>query len=171
MLRHTLARSGTVLPFDTAAIRPCRSALYGALLICILATLAGCTRQEVAVDMFEDVTAGSGLENYAGMTYGATWGDFDGDGLPDLYLTNHLAPATLYRNVGAGRFEDVTAKYFAPEDIVADKHGSAWADYDNDGRLDLVQLTGAVKALAQNRSFCSTTTATVWSTWPTPSAW
>lgn len=147
MLRHTLARSGTVLPFDTAAIRPCRSALYGALLICILATLAGCTRQEVAVDMFEDVTAGSGLENYAGMTYGATWGDFDGDGLPDLYLTNHLAPATLYRNVGAGRFEDVTAKYFAPEDIVADKHGSAWADYDNDGRLDLVQLTGAVKGV------------------------
>ena len=77
------------------------------------------------------------------MTHGAAWGDFDGDGLPDLYVTNHLNNAQLFRNLGKGRFADVTKDYFAPGDLGGDKHGAAWADVDNDGRLDLVQLTGA----------------------------
>lgn len=147
MLRHTPLRHRTGLAVTTARTGSCRNALHGTVLLCLLALTAGCAKQGVAVDVFEDVTARSGLENLAGMTYGATWGDFDGDGLPDLYLTHHLDTAGLYRNAGGGRFEDVTAKYFAPEDIVADKHGSAWADFDNDGRLDLVQLTGAVKGV------------------------
>jgi len=107
----------------------------------------GCSKPDVSLAVFEDVTAESGLGDYVGMTYGAAWGDFDGDGLPDLYVTNHLNEARLYRNLGDGRFEDVTNSYFAHEDIVADKHGFAWADYDNDGRLDLVQLTGAVRGV------------------------
>lgn len=109
--------------------------------------ISGCSKPEVSLAVFEDVTAESGLGDYVGMTYGAAWGDFDGDGLPDLYVTNHLNEARLYRNLGSGRFEDVTNRYFAHEDIVADKHGFAWADYDNDGRLDLVQLTGAVRGV------------------------
>lgn len=104
---------------------------------------AGCSEPEKSLAVFEDATPASGLGKYAGMTYGAAWGDVDGDGLPDLYLTNHLNPARLYRNAGAGRFEDVTTAFFAHEDTVADKHGFAWADFDNDGRQDLVQLTGA----------------------------
>ena len=93
--------------------------------------------------IFEDVTLTSGLAGYAGITYGAAWGDFDGDGLPDLYVTNHLNGAQLFRNLGNGRFADVTGQWFAPADLLGDKHGAAWADFDNDGRLDLVQLTGA----------------------------
>ncbi len=127
---------------------PRRSAIlkYAALLV-VAMVLAGCSKPEVSLTVFEDITAESGLGDYVGMTYGAAWGDFDGDRLPDLYVTNHLNEARLYRNLGGGRFEDVTNSYFAREDIVADKHGAAWADYDNDGRLDLVQLTGAVRGV------------------------
>ena len=97
--------------------------------------------------LFEDITLPSGLPAQVGMTHGAAWGDFDGDGRPDLFVTNHLHPARLYRNLGGGRFEDVTLRHFAAEDLGRDKHGAAWADFDNDGRPDLVVLTGAVRGL------------------------
>jgi len=128
--------------------RQSRSAIlaFGTLLTAAI-VLSGCSKPEVSLAVFEDVTAEYGLGDYVGMTYGAAWGDFDGDGLPDLYVTNHLNEARLYRNLGGRRLEDVTNNYFAHEDIVADKHGFAWADYDNDGRLDLVQLTGAVRGV------------------------
>ncbi len=147
MLRHIPGKRLAGLAATTASARSCRNVLYATALLCLLTLMAGCGRQELTLDVFEEVTAGSGLESLTGMSYGATWGDFDGDGLADVYLTHHLNAAGLYRNAGAGRFEDVTAKYFAPEDILADKHGSAWADFDNDGRTDLVQLTGAVKGV------------------------
>jgi hypothetical protein len=105
--------------------------------------LAACSEREKALTLFEDVTAAAGLADYVGMTHGAAWGDFDGDGLPDLYVTNHLNDPALYRNLGNGRFENVTSRVFAPAEIQGDKHGAAWADFDNDGRQDLVQLTGA----------------------------
>ena len=97
--------------------------------------------------LFEDVTAAAGLMSYSGITYGAAWGDFDGDGLPDLYLTNHLNGALLMRNLGHGRFEDVTDRYFTPEARRGDKHGAAWAHLDTEGRLDLVQLTGGERGI------------------------
>ena len=97
--------------------------------------------------VFEDITARSGLDTYQGMTHGAAWADFDGDGRPDVYVTNHLNASRLYRNLGGGRFEDVTAKFFKLEQLQGDKHGAAWADFDNDGRPDLVQLTGAIQGM------------------------
>ena len=109
----------------------------------IIGLPAGCSRPEQSVKIFEDVTEASGLGQTRGVTHGVAWGDFDGDGLPDLYLTNHLNNAQLFRNLGKGRFADVTKSFFAPSDLGGDKHGAAWADVDNDGHLDLVQLTGA----------------------------
>jgi len=81
------------------------------------------------------------------MTHGAAWADFDGDGRPDLYVTNHLNSPALYRNVGNGRFEDVTRKWFSSPDARVDKHGAAWGDVDNDGRPDLLQLAGAERGV------------------------
>lgn len=104
---------------------------------------------ETRIKLFEEVTAGSGLDTYRGMTHGVAWGDFDGDGLPDVYVTNHLNEAQLFRNLGYGRFEEVSAKLFSKSDLGGDKHGAAWADLDNDGRLDLVQLTGAVRGAGE----------------------
>lgn len=111
------------------------------------ALMSACARTEVEASLFADVTADSGLGAYAGMTHGAAWGDVDGDGLPDVYITNHLKDAQLLRNSGGGAFADVTASYLNSEALTRDKHGAAWADYDNDGRKDLVQLTGALRGL------------------------
>ncbi len=119
------------------------------VLLCLLVLPAACTDPQQPVKVFEDVTQAAGLGDYVGITHGAAWGDFDGDGLPDLYVTNHLNNAQLFRNLGKGRFADVTKNLFAPGDLGGDKHGAAWADFDNDGRLDLVQLTGAVQGLGQ----------------------
>jgi hypothetical protein len=94
------------------------------------------------ITIFEDVSLYSGITS-AGMTHGVAWGDYDSDGLPDLYVTNHLNPAKLFRNLGKGRFADQTHLVFKEGDLGGDKHGAAWADFDNDGRLDLIQLTGA----------------------------
>jgi hypothetical protein len=114
------------------------------LTFCLAIALAGCSPSEKSLTVFEDVTAQSGLDAYEGMTHGAAWGDYDGDGLPDLYVTNHLKQAMLFRNAGGGRFADVTADMLNEKDLGGDKHGAAWADFNNDGRLDLVQLTGAI---------------------------
>ena len=115
----------------------------------IFLILNGCSSHEKDITLFRDVTAGSGLETYAGMTYGAAWGDFDGDGRPDLYVTNHWQSdgAKLFRNLGNGRFQDVTKKYFSAQDLTGDKHGAAWGDFNNDGRPDLVQMTGAARGV------------------------
>ena len=81
---------------------------------------------------FEDVTeeAGVGDTRY-GM--GASVGDYDGDGDPDLYVTN-VGANVLYRNEG-GRFVDVT------EEAGVGHEGwgtsSVFADYDGDGLLDV----------------------------------
>ena len=110
-----------------------------------LGLLSGCSEREMDLILFRDITTESGLGNYTGMTHGAAWGDYDGDGRPDLYLTNHLKPALLFHNLGAGRFANVTTEVLNPADLGGDKHGAAWADFNNDGALDLVQLTGAVQ--------------------------
>ncbi|MEM6613587.1 MAG: CRTAC1 family protein [Cyanobacteria bacterium P01_C01_bin.72] len=90
--------------------------------------------------MFQEVTNKSGI-HYTGASFGTAWGDYNQDGWIDLWVSNHGSPATLYENQGDGTFVDVTLSAFghAPR---ADFHGAAWADFDNDGDLDLVQLVG-----------------------------
>lgn len=110
--------------------------------------MVACSPKETDLTLFEDITANSGLAAYEGMTHGTAWGDFDRDGRPDLYVTNHLKPAALYRNLGGGRFEEVTAAVLG-EQTGGDKHGAAWADFDNDGDQDLAQLTGAIQGMGE----------------------
>ncbi|MCP3981257.1 MAG: CRTAC1 family protein [bacterium] len=82
---------------------------------------------------FTDVTADSGIaaEEY-GM--GVAAGDYDADGLPDLYVTA-FGPNRLLRNRGDGTFEDVTAAAGAQDERWSSS--AAFVDYDADGRLDL----------------------------------
>jgi cytochrome oxidase Cu insertion factor (SCO1/SenC/PrrC family) len=63
--------------------------------------------------------------------------DVDGDGRADLYFANQSGPGALYRNLGDGRFEDITAQAgVALGDRAA--VGAAFADIDNDGDPDLL---------------------------------
>ena len=78
---------------------------------------------------------------------GASWGDYDGDGDPDLYVSNTLTSRRLYRNDGGGSFTDVTAGPLGYAGGVS----SSWADYDADGDLDLYLATsGGSNRLLRN---------------------
>jgi tetratricopeptide (TPR) repeat protein len=67
---------------------------------------------------------------------GACFLDYDGDGKPDLFLVGADAGKShLLRNVGDGRFEDVTEK--AGLASIAAGYGCSAGDFDNDGKTDL----------------------------------
>ncbi len=107
---------------------------------------------------FDDVTIGSGVE-YTGESYGASWGDANGDRLPDLFVTHHRNPPGLYINLGDGTFEnrafEVDAWQLTPR---SDIHGGTWADYNNDGHSDLMITAGSknfTQFLVNNGSFLS----------------
>jgi len=70
---------------------------------------------------------------------GATVGDVDGDGRPDLFVTELNGPDHLYRNRGAGTFEDITER--AGLGGASQSNGAAFGDIDDDGDLDLIVLT------------------------------
>ncbi len=77
-------------------------------------------------------------------TYQATWADFDGDGKPDVLLANDFSPPNLFRNLGGGKFVDVTAEMGLATPNFG--MGATWGDYDNDGRLDLYIANMSSKA-------------------------
>ena len=87
---------------------------------------------------FVEVTAEMGID-HTGTTYGASWGDFDADGWPDLWVGNHNTKPILYLNKKGRGFEDIIDRVWSA-DPKADTHGAAWADFDNDGDQDLVEL-------------------------------
>jgi hypothetical protein len=97
---------------------------------------------------FTDATAEAiGIDTKKGMN--VEWGDYDGDGLLDVYVTNitddYMREGNfLWRNHGDGTFTDV-ARETGTHDT-----GWGWAgkffDYDNDGRLDLYVVNGWVSA-------------------------
>jgi len=84
---------------------------------------------------FTNVTRRSGLETqFYGM--GAAAGDFDNDGLVDLFVTG-VGKNHLFRNLGGGKFEDATARAGLTDEPTRWSTSAAFVDYDNDGRLDL----------------------------------
>ena len=82
---------------------------------------------------FRNATDSSGLA-HAGYAMGGATGDFDGDGLVDLYVTN-VGRDVLYRNRGNGQFEDVTDA--AGVATLGFGSGATFFDFDRDGDLDL----------------------------------
>ena len=82
---------------------------------------------------FTDVTEKAGV-GAGGYGQGVAVGDYDGDGFPDLYVTQY-GRSILYHNNGDGTFTDVTEK--AGVAAPGWSSSAVWFDYDNDGRLDL----------------------------------
>ena len=85
---------------------------------------------------FRDVTRDTGLDkNNSRFSFCCGWGDFNGDGWPDLYVVNDFGRKNLYKNRGDGTFADV-ANEAGVEDVGAGM-GVSWLDFDADGRQDL----------------------------------
>jgi hypothetical protein len=83
---------------------------------------------------FEDVTREAGLAGLDGVSV-AVFADYDNDGHKDLFVSRTFRPNQLFHNNGDGTFTDVTKE----SGLAADNCTTvaAWADYDNDGFLDL----------------------------------
>jgi hypothetical protein len=82
---------------------------------------------------FTDVTEKAGVPG-GGYGMGIAVGDYDGDGFPDMLVTQYNG-VILYHNNGNGTFTDVTRKAGLPTTGWATS--AVWFDYDNDGKLDL----------------------------------
>jgi len=77
-----------------------------------------------------------GQYNMAFAGGGVAIGDYSGDGRPDLFIAGQLTKSSLYKQTGPMEFEDVTRR----AGLQMDDHwtsGAAFADVNNDGRLDL----------------------------------
>jgi hypothetical protein len=83
---------------------------------------------------FDDVTRAAGLSGLDGVSV-AVFADYDNDGHKDVFVSRTFSPNQLFRNNGDGTFTDVTQ----PSGIGADccTTVASWADYNNDGFLDL----------------------------------
>jgi hypothetical protein len=76
---------------------------------------------------------------------GVAAADYDGDGAIDLFRTNFSDErVTLYRNRGDGAFDETTTAAGLGVNTSYVGWGTAFLDYDNDGRPDLVQVNGHV---------------------------
>lgn len=94
---------------------------------------AACSLLALTEIEWQEITA-SPVNNGSVQGFGIAWGDYDNDGLDDVFVTNFNAPNKLYKNLGSGVFSDVTPP------ILGDPgpgRMASWADFDNDGDLDL----------------------------------
>ncbi len=85
---------------------------------------------------FSDVTATAQVSG-EGYSMGAAAADYDGDGRTDLFVAG-VNRNLLYRNLGNGKFQDVTQRSgLAPPAKKPWSVGAGWFDYNNDGLPDL----------------------------------
>ncbi len=97
-------------------------------------------------DATEDSGAGRNIEGRTSAGMGVDAEDVDGDGLPELFVTNFQEEYnTLFKNLGRGGFMDVTANFnLAVESLPWIGWGCALADLDSDGWPDIVVANGHI---------------------------
>ena len=90
---------------------------------------------------FTDVSAKAGIADPSGKGLGVAFADYDGDGFTDVYVANDSVQSFLYRNKGDGAFEEVgllAGVGFNEDGKTFAGMGVDFADYDNDGRPDVI---------------------------------
>ena len=91
---------------------------------------------------FEEVSKKAGVDDphpYYGLR--ATWGDYDNDGWPDLYVANDAGPNFLYKNKHDGTFEDIGllgGVALSGDGMQQGSMGVAWGDYMHEGRESMI---------------------------------
>ena len=90
---------------------------------------------------FEDVTDKAGLGDPSSKSLGVTILDYNGDGWPDIFVSNDTQPNKLYRNNRNGTFTEegmVAGVAFGEDGVSRGAMGADSADYDRSGRPDLL---------------------------------
>ena len=107
--------------------------------------------------IFSDVTAESGASSASrpNVGWGTGFADFDNDGWLDLFVANghvypdadqlkgisrYLQPRELYRNLGNGRFAEISSRVAGDLSTPRPSRGVAFGDYDNDGDIDVLVI-------------------------------
>ncbi len=135
---------------------------------------------------FVDVTDQAGVKGHHNKDTGeleavsssqGAWGDYDRDGCLDLFVSNQLDTGnTLFHSNCDGTFTDVTKP--AGVDIDTRSMAATWADFDNDGWLDLLvpHAKGGHQSLYRNNRdgtftrITSNAFASPWATWASTAA-
>lgn len=104
---------------------------------------------------FQDASRQAGFDHLRHVQWGAGLVDFDNDTWPDILITTgnvypevekyfkeypRRGPRLIYRNLGNGRFKDVTASCGSDAAAPHSSRGCAFGDYDNDGRVDVLVM-------------------------------
>src|SRR5690348_14718561 len=84
---------------------------------------------------FANITDQAGLRMPDAIAVGCAFADIDNDGLPDLFVTTVRHGNRLFKNLGGGKFADITAQ--AGVGYVGHSSGAVFFDFDGDGLLDL----------------------------------
>ena len=91
--------------------------------------------------VFSDLSMPSGIGALSGNGLGVVIGDYDDDSWPDVFVANDSVPNHLFRRTGDWRYEDIALRAgvaVASDGKARAGMGTDAADYDGDGRLDLV---------------------------------
>jgi len=96
---------------------------------------------------FEKVTNCPIIHNSSSFTSGSTWGDYDNDGIIDVFLAAQGGTDVLFRGTGNGNFQKITEGPLVIDGYNA--YNAAWADYDNDSYLDLYVVTNTFMGSGQ----------------------
>src|SRR5579872_1855939 len=90
---------------------------------------------------FTDITESSGLGAHLGKGMGVAIGDYDDDGLMDIFVANDSVPNLLFHNLGHGKFDEVgmlAGVALNDDGRPVAGMGADFRDFDNDGRPDVI---------------------------------